>query len=816
MAIVIRKITDDDAVGGNGEKVPLEPGGLYELKDGTIVVYIPTYDLARSTHAEGDRSWSLPDHAPSGRGPMWSHRPDHDNKGGFLRAPKDPIVPKTHDPVKYGGKPETKDATPGTVDVDVPPTDVREGDIVLAYNYPDGSKRDVANIRERNGDPPMIVASNDGNRIKTVQRGVVWSRDQETKVATFSVRRSTTAAIDNVSDSNVVTIQLNREDSAKIFNGTYRLGRKANEVEPAGTLVGSDKEGPTFRSDGKGKWNSLGNGSSNGGFITLPGGIGGRVIWEHVLRTSGRTKRKDVRDGEAFMYVDGLPFKGPVIIPPDGKYPGPLPGGWSWTGSGHLESLQNGAWDGQTGVGDNDVELIPHFSVKKNYVQPTKEIVSEKQSLQVKADQKQVIRVKGGDLRVGDIVKGWHYTNGSDSGHSEDTVVVEIRENENGRVMHKAVGSSYVSGLWNRTQTNVEYFNVVRTSEPVVGKDVPERVREYFSSRGGLPSEARLMNHTEVELGDRIHAVFIPTSGSVTAWGQAGDQPGYMLVAQESNHLEESLASIRGRVEQQFVVVRPKNLFVTKVISTPVALPAEQVFKRGNSGRTYTFESGRNDYTGGYGWRPLDLTGNKAGPAFDPVGNIMAIHDLMEHFPGDEYAPHNEYMAQGAMLYLRFEGEFWGNVRSVTQNILYENVVKPAFGMLFHHLIKSKLETKEFDEHAVPNPADPKTMPVDTYYALNNILAGVDTFVRANYGDRAQIERVLNSVRTGIPWIVKGYLRAKERYAGLDKIKLARFFKKTHENLPVADSNNVGSKIKVTLNYDNYTAEIESQKKIAL
>jgi hypothetical protein len=222
--------------------------------------------------------------------------------------------------------------------------------------------------------------------------------------------------------------------------------------------------------------------------------------------------------------------------------------------------------------------------------------------------------------------------------------------------------------------------------------------------------------------------------------------------------------------------------------------------KHGNSGRTYSFVTGHNPVDGNLGWKPIDLAGGDKSPSFDPVAPIMAVHDLMEHFPGDEYDPHNEYQAQGAMLWLRFEGGFFSG------QDLAQAVVKPAFGMLYHHITKGKLETKEWD--GKPEEADPfRQMKQETAFTLLNLIGATKKFVDDKFRyDNAAKKVCLDSLQRGIPWIVRGYVRANERYKGLDKYRLVHLYRSVADRIanPVE-----GSTLKLTMSYERYVAQVE-------
>ncbi len=228
----------------------------------------------------------------------------------------------------------------------------------------------------------------------------------------------------------------------------------------------------------------------------------------------------------------------------------------------------------------------------------------------------------------------------------------------------------------------------------------------------------------------------------------------------------------------------------------------EKEFAYGNSKRTYSFVSGKNPIDGNMGWRPVDLAGSKK-VAFDPVAPIMCVHDMMEHFPGEEYAPHNEYRAQGAMLWLRFEGGFFRDDSEVT------NVVEPAFGMLFHHIAKKKLVTRVVPEAKVKHIE----LPEKTEFALAALVTEAAAFARNRfYSDSRKSDRarILTSLHRGVLWMRLGYHAAAERYKGLNQKRLAKLFKSTVEQ--VRNPNRVETStqtLRITMDYAKYTARVQ-------
>lgn len=242
-----------------------------------------------------------------------------------------------------------------------------------------------------------------------------------------------------------------------------------------------------------------------------------------------------------------------------------------------------------------------------------------------------------------------------------------------------------------------------------------------------------------------------------------------------------------------------KNVNVRDLAPEVKAVPPPPKF--GNQGRTYTFDTGKNPLTQTLGWRPTDLGGTAKAAAFDPVSPVMTIHDLMEHFPGDEYEVHAEYEAQGAMLWLRLEGGFF---YGKNRNDITNDLIRDAFAMLFFHIKEKRLDTKDFNMVG-PAPVPVTKMQLDTQLLLNELLYKAQQFIRSNYSGSHAIVLEESIVR-GVPWIHHGFNRAAERYKGLDRARLAKMFKNAAEAIGAPRD---GAKLKLSLDYEKYTATIE-------
>jgi hypothetical protein len=238
-----------------------------------------------------------------------------------------------------------------------------------------------------------------------------------------------------------------------------------------------------------------------------------------------------------------------------------------------------------------------------------------------------------------------------------------------------------------------------------------------------------------------------------------------------------------------------------------------------NSGKTYNFVPGFNSITREAGWRPEEI------PGFDPVPAVMMVHDILEHFPGDEYEPHNEYQAQGAMFWLRHEGGYFAG--KLTSQV----VIPPAFGMLFAHIIEKDLETRpcpltKFAHNAISKdesirgPFSTENEMQTTIFNARHFINGGEvtgkTFAfPANttvgdtlFNDRHKA-RIHESLNHGIGWMRIGFRRAALRYKGLDKTRLVTMYQRAQAEIEkytkAASTNSV---LSVKLTPEKYRADI--------
>lgn len=259
------------------------------------------------------------------------------------------------------------------------------------------------------------------------------------------------------------------------------------------------------------------------------------------------------------------------------------------------------------------------------------------------------------------------------------------------------------------------------------------------------------------------------------------------------------------------------ELTLTPIVSAPAA----PLTIKHNNTHVYEYATGKNEFTNEIGWRPITL------PEFDPVNSIMAVHDILEHFPGDEYQPHNEYQAQGAMFWLRHEGKYFPKEGGPTSSV----VIKPAFGMLFHHIHHKKLPTNvcPFVTEAVVPLRNAKTELAMINTVINAHRYANAEFklpvVKADALTATEVEileearsRLIDSLSHALGWMRIGYRRAELRFKGLDKDRLVTLYLETQKSmdklLPVATAS-PKSVLKVKIDYLAYSAIVQLGDSIA-
>ncbi len=161
----------------------------------------------------------------------------------------------------------------------------------------------------------------------------------------------------------------------------------------------------------------------------------------------------------------------------------------------------------------------------------------------------------------------------------------------------------------------------------------------------------------------------------------------------------------------------------------------------------YIFDLMEHEEFGGFGWQ-------MRGSGFmEPLGGLAVAHDCLEHFKGDSGGIHEEFMAFGAMLYIRGEGGYWqlkGDYRGAG-----EHMSGDLGGLLFDFFMD---EAGKFVEKA------PRTNKIDEHLEDEISLAIKEAraeLLSHREEDRESVDSFLKDFRA---WVRIGYRKACKRY----------------------------------------------------
>ena len=162
------------------------------------------------------------------------------------------------------------------------------------------------------------------------------------------------------------------------------------------------------------------------------------------------------------------------------------------------------------------------------------------------------------------------------------------------------------------------------------------------------------------------------------------------------------------------------------------------------------------------GLRPVDM------PEADPRNAVA--HDILEHFPGDDGGVEAEFMALGAAYWLRGETGYFqrnGNTHSPEAHIaadfreLYQHVAHEGFSLEDPSGATGRmLDYEEADEALV------RACCIGLREVNDEDEYDADDEALADFTSQESADRIVG-------WLRLGYLKAVERYAGVDAYTLA-------------------------------------------
>lgn len=177
------------------------------------------------------------------------------------------------------------------------------------------------------------------------------------------------------------------------------------------------------------------------------------------------------------------------------------------------------------------------------------------------------------------------------------------------------------------------------------------------------------------------------------------------------------------------------------------------------------FKKGYNDFARDVGWTPMDGL-----PDAVPAG--MVVHDMLEHFVEGNAAPHWEFAAIGAAIWLRGEGGYFGtNFGAGGNSVMWDQLAASAFGMLFFHIVGKQLKTKKCPLLRAAYLAIPNA----TEFAIKRTTLSALIKQQSLY-NKAHHKLIEDSLINGEPWIRLGYQLALARYKGLESTRLSKLY----------------------------------------
>jgi len=169
----------------------------------------------------------------------------------------------------------------------------------------------------------------------------------------------------------------------------------------------------------------------------------------------------------------------------------------------------------------------------------------------------------------------------------------------------------------------------------------------------------------------------------------------------------------------------------------------------------YEFVCETHEDYGSLGWRLKKFSG------FDPLDGMAVAHDCLEHFPDLDTSLDAEFMALGAAMLIR--GETGYDRRGGDAHI--NNIVSEYPNLFGYFMGGSTFRECRLNRRGVPGTTD---------RAFEEIGLRAAKLLRGEFSDgRYKLGDMTAFVKRSIPWLYRGYLRARdERYKGENIIML--------------------------------------------
>ncbi len=207
-----------------------------------------------------------------------------------------------------------------------------------------------------------------------------------------------------------------------------------------------------------------------------------------------------------------------------------------------------------------------------------------------------------------------------------------------------------------------------------------------------------------------------------------------------------------------------------------------------------------------FGTKGLVLVGSTD---FEPFEGMGCAHDMLEHFPNDKGGIHEEWMALGASIFVRSEGDYFIN----RHHTMESNLTGDITSIVYH--------SQEHSKGLLPCPFRPRNT-FDQFDVEKFRAAAYDTiaseFPENDYEIIATPEAVKFFVENSILWLMVGYQKAKRRYKGHDSYSLCQVFKLVERSIDAELANmEIGDELTVSVDTRRFDVKttVHSQYEMA-
>ncbi len=203
------------------------------------------------------------------------------------------------------------------------------------------------------------------------------------------------------------------------------------------------------------------------------------------------------------------------------------------------------------------------------------------------------------------------------------------------------------------------------------------------------------------------------------------------------------------------------------------------------------FVWGHDDEFGIDGWKPALI------PEFNVVAGFGLAHDVLEHFSASDSSIESEFLAFGAILYMRAEGEYWAN----NARINYD----PAdnmYGEVAQFLTDDKGRN-------LKRPGRTKRLDSDLEDILDNIRTKASRMMREEWGgDDSDDSRNDRLLEWAIGWMRKGYRKAARRWDINHAYRRVGLFMELERELEDFKHGDYGDTLVISINKKNLDVRV--------